>query len=279
VLGAEWWIVKQGLHFISGLPRSGSTLLAALLRQNPRFHARMSGPVAGWFATMLGEMSARNEYEVFVSDVQRKAVLRGLFESYYRNIEPAEVIFDTNRLWCSKLPALSELYPDAKVICCVRHVGWIMDSIERLVRRNNFKLSRMFNFDSFGTVYSRIGSLAEPAGIVGFSLNAVKEAYYGEHADRLLVIGYESLTRSPAKVLEAIYDFIGERHFVHDFDNLRYEEADFDARLGTPGLHSVAAKVAYIERQPILPPDLFARFVNDAFWTDPRLNVRNVKVV
>ncbi|MBU0835751.1 MAG: sulfotransferase, partial [Gammaproteobacteria bacterium] len=26
-------------HFISGLPRSGSTLLAALLRQNPRFHA------------------------------------------------------------------------------------------------------------------------------------------------------------------------------------------------------------------------------------------------
>ena len=27
------------LHFISGLPRSGSTLLAGLLRQNPRFAA------------------------------------------------------------------------------------------------------------------------------------------------------------------------------------------------------------------------------------------------
>jgi len=26
-------------HFISGLPRSGSTLLAAILRQNLRFHA------------------------------------------------------------------------------------------------------------------------------------------------------------------------------------------------------------------------------------------------
>jgi hypothetical protein len=25
------------LHFISGLPRSGSTLLSAILRQNPRF--------------------------------------------------------------------------------------------------------------------------------------------------------------------------------------------------------------------------------------------------
>jgi hypothetical protein len=29
----------NGIHFISGLPRSGSTLLAALPRQNPRFHA------------------------------------------------------------------------------------------------------------------------------------------------------------------------------------------------------------------------------------------------
>ena len=32
------------MHLISGLPRSGSTLLAALLRQNPRFEAGISGP-------------------------------------------------------------------------------------------------------------------------------------------------------------------------------------------------------------------------------------------
>lgn len=33
-------------HFISGLPRSGSTLMEAILRQNPRFSAGMSNPVA-----------------------------------------------------------------------------------------------------------------------------------------------------------------------------------------------------------------------------------------
>ena len=52
------------IHFISGLPRSGSTLLAALLRQNPRFEAGMSGPLAGLFGALLGEMSARNEFSV-----------------------------------------------------------------------------------------------------------------------------------------------------------------------------------------------------------------------
>ena len=53
---------EQTIHFISGLPRAGSTLLAALLKQNPRFHAHMSGPVATDLRRLLGAMSGRNEY-------------------------------------------------------------------------------------------------------------------------------------------------------------------------------------------------------------------------
>lgn len=41
------------IHFTSGLPRSGSTLLAALLRQTPGFAAGMSGPLAGLFGALL----------------------------------------------------------------------------------------------------------------------------------------------------------------------------------------------------------------------------------
>ncbi len=48
--------MQNRLHFISGLPRSGSTLLAALLRQNPRFSAGMSSPVYAPFRSMLTEI-------------------------------------------------------------------------------------------------------------------------------------------------------------------------------------------------------------------------------
>ena len=87
-------------HFISGLPRSGSTLLAALLRQNPRFEAGMSGPLAGLFGALLGQMSARNEYSVFIDDARRERILRGLFDSFYADCK-AGVIFDTSRGWYS----------------------------------------------------------------------------------------------------------------------------------------------------------------------------------
>ncbi len=119
----------RSIHFISGLPRSGSTLLAALLAQNPRFHAGMSGPMSVFFTTLLGRMSGDNEFSVFINETQKKAILKGVFENYYA-AQSGKVVFDTSRLWCSKMPALAELFPEAKVIACVRETAWIVDSIE-----------------------------------------------------------------------------------------------------------------------------------------------------
>ena len=96
------------IHFISGLPRSGSTLLAALLRQDPRFEAGMSGPLSGLFGALLRDMSARNEFSVFIDDAKRERILHGLFDNYYGDCE-AQVIFDTNRFWCAWMPAIAKL--------------------------------------------------------------------------------------------------------------------------------------------------------------------------
>src|SRR3981189_3177707 len=110
----EGHAMQNGIHFISGLPRSGSTLLAGILRQNPRVHAAITSPVARLFNTLLGEMSQGREGSLFIEEAQRKAILNGLFESYYRDIlakQSKALLFDTNRMWCSKLPALTGLFP------------------------------------------------------------------------------------------------------------------------------------------------------------------------
>ena len=102
--------MKPRIHFISGLPRSGSTLLAGILRQNPRFHASMTSPVGALFNTMVEAMSPGNEFAVFISEEQRMDLLKALFTTYYRNEAQKEVIFDTNRMWCTRLPALTRLF-------------------------------------------------------------------------------------------------------------------------------------------------------------------------
>jgi sulfotransferase len=135
--------LQAAIHFISGLPRAGSTLLSAILRQNPRFRAGMTG-----------------------------------------------------------------LYPDARVICCVRDVPWIFDSIERLIRKNKLQPSGILNFEPGGTVYSRVDGLGGPNGMVGYAWNALREAFCGEQSDRLLALTYETLTGDPAKAIAAVYDFL-----------------------------------------------------------------------
>jgi sulfotransferase len=267
------------VHFISGLPRSGSTLVAALLRQNPRFHAHMSSPLAGMVDAMLGEMSDRNEFSVLVDDEQRRRVLRGLFESYYGTEFAAEVIFDTSRVWCSKLPVLNELLPEFKIIACVRQLSWIVDSLERAVRKNALRPSFMFNFQTAGTVYNRVEAIANGDGVVGYSYNALKEAFYGEHAQHLMLLQYETLVRDPARAMAAVYDFIGAPSFQHDFDNVHFDVGEYDERTGMPGLHAVGRKVVAPERSTVLPPDIFRRFENEAFWLNTQANIRGVRVV
>src|SRR5690349_24357206 len=136
--------MDNGLHFISGLPRSGSTLFAAILTQNPRFHAGMSSPVGSLAIGLQRQMSSENEMSVFIENDQRTEILRSTFSAYYHTVHPSKVVFDTNRLWCSKMPLVSHLFPQAKVIACVRHIPWIVDSVERLVRENALQPSKMF---------------------------------------------------------------------------------------------------------------------------------------
>lgn len=271
--------IPRRYHFISGLPRSGTTLLSAILRQNPRFHADMSSPVGGLFSTLLSEMSARNEGAVFIDNAQRQRILKGLFDNYYAD-HGEEVIFDTNRLWCSKLSSLKILFPESKVIACVRNVAWIIDSIEHLVQKNAFEPSSIFNYQSGGTVYTRANGVAGSDGLVGFAYDALKQAIYGEEAPgRLLLVRYESLTQDPRATLKAIYDFLEEPAFAHDFEHIEYDDRGFDAKAGTPGLHAVRPRIAPNSRGTILPPDLFKRFESDAFWQDPRNLPEGVRVV
>jgi hypothetical protein len=56
--------MQANIHFISGLPRSGSTLLSAILKQNPRFHAGMTGPVGSLVDAMLRSMSMNNDRDL-----------------------------------------------------------------------------------------------------------------------------------------------------------------------------------------------------------------------
>ena len=145
------------MHFISGLPRSGSTLLASVLRQNPEFSASIMSPVGRIFTDVVTAMGSSNEADSFITNAHRERVARALFSSFYADKfeEGVKVVFDNNRRWCANAALLDVIYPDSKIICCVRSPAAIVDSFERLFRANPFALSVIYGGVSNLTVYER----------------------------------------------------------------------------------------------------------------------------
>lgn len=266
------------IHFISGLPRSGSTLLSGILRQNPRFRAGITNPLADLFGYLVKGMSGFHDTSIFISDEQRRRVLRGLVESYYADAGPDQIIFDTNRAWTLFLAAIAELFPESRVICCVRNPAWILDSIESHVQRNPLTTPKMFTWDSKSNVYTRVESLMAKDGLLKRSLSGLRQAWFGPFASRLVAVRYESLASDPAATIGELYKVLRLPPTDHNFDSVEYDEPKYDESIGLPGFHRISGPVRRNVRDTILPPDVFKQY-DDCFWDRPGQNPRGIEIL
>lgn len=263
------------IHFIAGLPRSGSTLLAALLKQNPLCHVLVHSPVNRIFNAVRTGVSEL-ESPLAITKEQRIRLLNGVFDGYFADVT-SELIIDSHRYWHYELAALDMLRPEARVVCCVRSPAWILDSTERLVRKNPIQCARMMGNAVCQSVYDRIEQMMGPH-YLGGPMRGFRQAWFGEYAKKLIVVRYDSLAERPGDTMSKLYALLGEAPFGHDFDNVAHEEPDLDRHFGVPGMHTVRGPIALRRRETILPPEVFRQYDN-SFWDQPANNPRNVSVI
>lgn len=237
--------------------------------------------------TLVGSAQAKmngGEFGTFFNDQRRFDVLKSIVDGYYasqiRELEHPRVIFDTNRAWTSRLPLINLLYPQARVICCVRDIGWIIDSVEQALAKNPLQLSRIFGFQPGISIASRTEYLMNhEKGLVGLSWTNLREAWHSQLSHKLIVVPYENLVRDPENIMRDLYVELGEPYFSHDFSNVEYDEPEFDRGSGMPGLHKVHKTVAHRERPPCIPLDILNRFGPLHFWRQVDKNVCGAKVL
>jgi sulfotransferase len=257
----------KNFHFISGLPRSGSTMLSSILKQNPKFHAGVSSNLIALIRTCYEQMNQHSEFRTSKSEQIQKQILMGIFQNYYED-QPQPVVFDTNRLWCNMMYLTSELFPDSKFLICVRDILSIMNSFERMRNQNPLKISTVFPANVDLNVYTRVRSLMEEGGVIGSPLQALKTAYCSEFRHKLFLIEYDEMCANPEGMMRAIYNLLGEPYFAHDFDNIEDAHDEYDAALNMPNLHKVRKQLKPQHRLTTLPPDIQDTYRNLEFWRE-----------
>lgn len=250
-------------HFITGLPRSGSTLLSSILRQNPKFHSSITDPLATMVKGVIETSQDGPGMKVEVPVERRKNILEGLFDGFYKHIDKP-VIFNTNRAWTLLTPQIKGLFPKSKLLVCVRDINWVLDSFEIAHRKNPFSTNTVTG-GLDGNVYSRTEMLMDEKGIVGFPYIGIKQAITSSEKNMLMLIEYNELCKNPERMMKSIYNFIGEDHYEHDFNNVEASWDEYDAEIGI-NLHQVRKKVEFIPRQFILPPDILQKYASMEVW-------------
>jgi len=259
-------------HFLSGLPRSGSTLITSLLNQNPQIHASTNSPV-------LDTIHYTEEYLLKNSEQYRAhpkpdcahKVISSIPHNYYYNVSES-IIVDKSRGWVNQLEHINDyITKSPKIICPVRNIHDIIASFLQLIERSDDNNFIDYNLKSNNIEINndnRSDYLMCSQGIIGLSYIALSEAYRKGWDKYILIVEYEDLVNNSQVEMNRIYDFLDLPHYTHNFDNVETEFEEKDIVYGLKDMHKVRTKVEKIYRnnEMYLSNDIINKYKQMEFW-------------
>jgi len=214
---------------LSGLPRSGSTLLSAILHQNPDIYAEGNSAVCQlmWDMQQSCQITAKEQLDANYRHDTAYQLVKAIPDIYYQNTT-RPIVVDKCRSWT--LPANQDLLRRyitdiPKTIVLTRPTDEILDSFASLHKLNNkpFDANEYLREDSEPLMRSLRG------------VEWAKQVNQGE----FLFIDYAELVADTNEVLDKVYSFIGQERFEHDLDNIENTLPENDAVYGLLGMHDV----------------------------------------
>jgi sulfotransferase len=273
-------------YFMAGLPRSGSSVLSALLNQNPRFYSGPSSPVLSTMYSVENHLLNDELFHGYPKPEQAKQIISSIPFQFYGDREE-EVIIDKNRAWTARVPYIEGyIGQPAKIICPVRDIDEILTSMIMLIRRNpyeegqgriNFIDEQLIKLNIPLNDDNRCEYIAGPQGILGQSLNAIMEGFNQGFGDRIHFVEYQDLVKEPEETLKKLYEFLGEEYYDHTSEDLENQSRERDVMTyGLKDMHEVRPKLKSTAPDPkdILSTETFQKCWGMDIWrTD--LNTQN----
>ncbi len=229
------------LHALSGLPRSGSTLLANILNQNPKFYVSSTSPIGLVVQGISNNFSEQTEIiSNLIKDprTQDKMVecVRALIQDWYST---DRIVFDKGRVWTTMGLIHRELYPESKMLVMVRDPRDVYASMEKQHRKN--PMQHPSNIISSQGIVERAELAMSPEGMIGGAIIGVMDLIHRKLD--VVFIKYEDFVEYPERTMKRIYAAIKEDYFEHDFDHIKNTSQDVDALFHNKYPHNGDGKV------------------------------------
>ena len=268
---------QKKYYFMAGLPRSGSTMLSAILNQNPRFYSGPSSPVVSTMLTLEQSLSKDELFLAFPKIDFGKKLISSVIDAYYSDTDKP-VVFEKNRSWVNRVEYIKGYFgiEHPKIIYPVRDVAEILTSFISMIKRNPHIVNDRLNFIDQTLVQQGIPltdenrcRLVAGPGILGQSFDGLKKALSEGYRANIYFVEYSDLVDSPQETMQKIYEFLGENFYHHDFKNLKNIHQENDAQIyGFEDMHNVRKTIKPISQLPedVLPQTVLDLVKGAEFW-------------
>lgn len=200
------------LHLLAGLPRSGVTVLGAILNQNPEMYVSTTSP----FVELLWRNYSlwQDPKEIPSLDApairaMKRQYLRNVGDIWFENLTDKPIVMDKRRMWNSgtNIKMYKEVYGvKPKIICTVRDIAEIVVSFMKLFEKNDevFVHHKSLNGEIYDVVYDRL-----------------KETWFDSYLTECIhIVEYNDICDNTEETLNNIYRFLEMKPFKHDLENI-----------------------------------------------------------
>jgi len=244
---------SKQLFFLVAQPRSGNTLFASIMNQNPEIACTPNSITL----EIIKDLFLLKQTDVFQNYPDHKSldnVLDVVYNTYYKDW-PQPIIIDRGPVMTEGNFYLMQKHfkQPFKCIVLLRDLMDVLASYMKWYTENPDAFVNRFNLQ---TDEEKLGMIMNKDGAVAKELEAIKNAF--NYPDICHFVKYDDLVAQPEQEFKKIYEFIGEPYFNHKFEDLQQVEVNgmkYNDTIVGKNMHNIRSVVRkvnnpYIDKIP-----------------------------
>ena len=216
--------------YISGLPRSGNTLLSTILNQNPDIHSTGHSFLPDLLFAIKNTERNSDRFQNYPCHKNLKNIYDNIISNYYQNYNVKYIIERGDWITPYNINLLKQITPNKiKIVILIRDVLEIIKSFLKLCKDNpEFYINKQYNFLDHTTLFTdeietKVDLIMAKDKYINTILYSIHQLRKNNLLKDFLLIDYNDLVKQPEITLNKIYDYYEIDLFKHSFKNFKKE--------------------------------------------------------
>ena len=251
---------NRKLFFLVALPRSGNTLFASIMNQNPEI-ACTANSVTLQIMKNLFLVKTTDTFKNFPDYRSLDNVMDNVFTNYYQQW-PQRIIIDRGPALTSANPGNFELMqkhfkPGFKCIVLLRDLMDVFASYMKWYTENpDSFVNKLGKNDE-----EKLLNLMANDGAIIKEIKSIKNSY--NYPNMCHFIKYDDMVTDPKTVFQKLYKFLDEPYYPHQFQNLKQiniNDIEYDDTVLGKNMHTIRPTVKKETNNYIVPKNIKERY-------------------